>query len=269
MAGQSRLKHLRSDLGDADAVHTSLEDAEAVIHLAAIVPGTDYKPPTDLIKAVNYKATCALVDACQEQGVNRFVFSSTCGSYGLSQTGNFVKEGDPLNPINSYAQSKANAEGYILDHVGEHFHPTVLRLATVFGVSPSMGFKPLLNSFVKDAFQKKHVLIYGPSSWRPFVHVSDVARAMQLAIEAPVEAVAGHIFNVGANELNCQKVYLAELLKKHFPAADIELREDTLDKNNYTVCFDKVSRVLAFYTAKTIEQGVVEMKKWLQHSDEK
>jgi len=269
LKGQSRLEHIRSDLRDTDAVHRSLKDADAVIHLAAIVPGPDYKPPAELIHSVNFEASCALVDACREKGVGRFVFSSTCGSYGLAQTAKCATEGDPLNTASPYAQSKAKAEAYVLSHMYEHFYPTVFRLATVFGISPSMSFKSLLNSFVKDAFHKKYVLIYGPSSWRPFVHVSDVARAMQLVIEAPVESVSGQIFNVGADELNCQKAYLAELLKKHFPIADIELREDILDPSNYKVSFRKVAKVLAFHTTKTIEQGVVEMKEWLQRAGDK
>ncbi len=57
---------------------------------------------------------------------------------------------------------------------------------------------------------KGELEIYGPQFWRPYCHVSDIARAVVLVLESPRDRVAGRTFNVGANDENYQKGMIAD-----------------------------------------------------------
>ena len=75
----------------------------------------------------------------------------------------------------------------------------VLRLATVFGLSPRMRFDLAINVMTKNAYVGRRITVDGGGrQWRPFVHVRDAARAFELALTSDAaKVVAGEVFNVG------------------------------------------------------------------------
>ena len=75
--------------------------------------------------------------------------------------------------------------------------PTCLRFATVYGVGPRMRFDLTVNEFTRDLWADRQLEVFGERFWRPYVHVRDAARAVRTVLEAPPEAVAGKVFNVG------------------------------------------------------------------------
>jgi len=250
-----------------DIVYQSLEAIDAVIHLAAIVPGFGSQPSAQLIYEVNYDATRMLVELCRERKIKRFIFTSTCGNYGISDVSKFATEEDPLDPTSPYAESKVKAEQYVTNSADADFHPTVLRLATVFGLSPKMSFKPLANALLYDALVKKYLKVYGALSWRPFVHVDDVMQAILLVLRAPIDLVSGQVFNVGSNSLNYQKVQLVKLIEKYLPQTKVEIEADVADQRSYKVSFDKIAKILGFQATKTLEEGIKEMKEALENEE--
>jgi len=266
LLGNSSFEFLHGDIRDKDIVSASLDSSDVVIHLAAIVPG-EKKPPDELIYEVNYDATRLIVDFCRDKKVRRFIFVSSCGNYGMTDTSRFAREDDPLNPTSPYAESKVKAEQYVLSSTNEHFCTTVLRLATVFGWAPNMNFSSMINAFVRDAFAKKTLIVYGSSSWRPFVHIDDVVEALLLVLRAPPSSVHGEVFNVGSNSLNYQKIQVIRLIKKHFPQASIQLRGDITDPRSYRVSFDKINKILGFQAGKDIDDGIEEMKHALEKTE--
>ena len=60
-----------------------------------------------------------------------------------------------------------------------------------------MRFDLTVNEFTRDLWADRHLEVFGEQFWRPYVHVRDAARGVRTALEAPVEAVAGEVFNVG------------------------------------------------------------------------
>jgi len=262
---------ITGDIRDKDVVWQALDRIDAVIHLAAsvTVSGSESVSEAQSIQEINYLATSRLVDLCKKRQVERFIFTSTCSNYGLSDVTKYSSEEDPLRPTSPYAESKVKAEEYILSSAGAHFHPTVLRLATVFGSSPRMSFQPLFNALVRDAVIKKSLLIYGAQSWRPFVHIDDVVQAFLLVLRAPLDSVSGQVFNVGSNSLNYQKIQLVNLIKKVLPQTEIKIKEDATDPRSYKVSFDKIATALGFKATKTMEGEIVKIKKVLEkHSCE-
>lgn len=255
-------KFMHGDIRHRDTIYQALDAIDAVIHLAASVTASGCESASEVqsIEEINYLATSHFVDLCKERHIERFIFTSTCSVYGISDVTKYATEEDALKLTSPYAESKVKAEEYILASANTHFHPTVLRLATVFGPSPRMSFQSLFNALVRDAVLKKSLLIYGAQSWRPFVHIDDAIQAILLVLQAPLELVSNEVFNVGSNSLNYQKIQLVNLIKKHLPQTQIEIKEDTADPRNYKVSFNKITQVLGFKATKTIEEGIVQVK---------
>jgi nucleoside-diphosphate-sugar epimerase len=249
---------VRGDVRDSDALRAALDKVDAVIHLAALVGDPACGQDPEATRAINRQATCDLVDLSKEREVSRFILASTCSNYGISDTSVFADEEAPLNPVSLYAETKVAAEEYVVRASSDALCTTVLRLATVFGLSPRMRFDLLINEFVRDAVMDKQLLIYGSHSWRPFLHVHDAAKAFMMCLDAPDAAVRGQVFNVGGG--NYRKIDLVGLLGKHIPDVKVEFAEGKRDPRDYKVSFEKIQRQLGFEATYDVEIGTVEIR---------
>ncbi len=140
------------------------------------------------------------------------------------------------------------------------FHPVVLRLATLYGLSPRMRFDLVINILAREATVGAGARIFSGEQWRPLVHVRDAAEAFALALAAPADLVSGQIFNVGSNSQNVQFKDLADILLKVIPEAKVQTVPEPPDLRDYHVCFDKISRVLNFSPNLEPSDGIREIK---------
>ena len=62
------------------------------------------------------------------------------------------------------------------------FSPTILRFATDFGFSNRMRYDLTINQFTKDLYLKRYLEIYDFNTWRPYCHVKDFARLIEIII---------------------------------------------------------------------------------------
>ena len=74
-----------------------------------------------------------LAGIAKAAGVERFLFSSSCIMYGMSEA-NVVDEDSPLDPRTEYARSKVCAEEAVRKLAGGGFSPTFLRNGTIYGL---------------------------------------------------------------------------------------------------------------------------------------
>src|SRR6185295_2267177 len=103
------------------------------------------------------------------------------------------------------------------------------------------------------------ITVYGADQWRPFVHVEDVAQAITMTLQAPIEQVAGEVFNVGSDAQNYTLGDVAALINTQVPEAEI-LSDDTfVDKRNYRVTFEKIRSRLGFEPSWTLERGIAQV----------
>jgi nucleoside-diphosphate-sugar epimerase len=255
----SDFNFIKGDIRDEKTIREVLNGINVVVHLAAIVgePACN-REPKDAFE-INQVATINLFDKSRERKVTRFIFSSTCSNYGLFE--GVATEDSPVNPTSIYASTKIEAEKYLLGHKSLTIHPIILRFATVFGPSLNLRLDLLLHEFVRDAIVKKELNIYGPEFWRPFVHVQDVCKAIIDCIEAPLDKVSYQIFNVGGNENNIKKIEIAKLITKHISDVKINVLGADRDLRNYYVSFNKISEVLGYRITRTVEDGILEIKK--------
>jgi len=259
--GHSNFELVQGDFRNVQPVVAALRGCDAVIHLAAIVGDPACAVNTQLTYDVNFAATRMLTELCKGAGVTRFLFASTCSVYGAS---NFLMdEQSEVNPISLYAQTKLASEQVLLSAQGSGFHPSVLRLATVFGLSPRPRFDLVVNLLTAKATREGKCTIYNGDQWRPFIHVRDIARAFVVFLESPVDTVSGEIFNIGSYKLNYTLKQVAEKIREQVPNTAVEYVNNQ-DGRNYRVSFDKLHSHIGFTCEVNLEEGVAEMRKALE-----
>ncbi len=258
--GQDGFEFLRGDLRDGKAIRHAVRDVEGVVHLGAIVgdPACARQPET--AKDVNVRAALDLVDAARQAGVKRFVFASTCSNYGkMADTSVFAEEDCELRPVSLYAETKVAVERELLNAPSSSFLVTVLRFATLYGVSPRMRFDLTVNEFVMEMLVRRRVVVYGEHFWRPYVHVRDAARAVMDVLRAPREAIAGQVFNVGDTQENYRKVDLVEAIRKRVGDCDVQFIHKAEDPRDYRVSFDRIRDRLGYTIARRLTDGIHEI----------
>ena len=253
---------VKGDVRHIEEVVTAIRGIDAVVHLAAIVGDPACSLGPRLTIESNYLATKLLADVCKHHQVNRFLFSSTCSVYGASSKK--LSETSELNPVSLYARSKIYSEDAILNIIDENFSPTILRLGTVYGLSPRPRFDLVLNIFVARAIREGSLQVNGGMQYRPMVHVADVAEAFIACLEAPLDKVRGETFNIGSNAQNYRILELGQKVVEMIPSAKMEQSVSKIDDRDYWVYFDKIRNTLGFEPTLTIEDGIRELRQFLE-----
>src|SRR5207249_7406853 len=88
-----------------------------------------------------------------------------------------MDEKSKVVPLSTYARTKLDSESILLNAADETFYPTILRLGTLFGLSPRMRFDLVVNLLTVRAVRLGKITIFNGHQWRPFLHVEDAARA--------------------------------------------------------------------------------------------
>ena len=138
-------------------------------------------------------------------------------------------------------------------------NPTILRFATAFGLSPRMRFDLTVSEFTRELALGNELIVYDAHTWRPYCHVQDFARLIQMVVEAPADKVSWEVFNAGGDVNNATKQMLADYLLEKFTNVKILYQEHGSDPRNYKVSFEKVKSVLGFETSYTIHDGINEL----------
>jgi nucleoside-diphosphate-sugar epimerase len=254
-----QFEFVQGDIRDRAATRGALEDVSAVVHLAAIVGDPACARQPSLAQEVNFEASRMLLDDAEAMGIGRFVFASTCSNYGRRDNEALATEEGELAPVSLYAETKVAAELDLLARSNGVLANCCLRLATVYGASARMRFDLTVNEFTRDVCLGTDLVVFGEQFWRPYTHVRDAALAVVLALESPVEDVAGQVFNVGATEENYRKRDIVELLKQRVPSAKIEFVQRDEDPRDYRVSFEKIKAQLGFRAERSVADGIDEV----------
>ena len=242
-------KSIRKDLRDIEL--SDVKGFDAVIHLAGLSNDPLGNLNPDLTYDINHRASVKLAQLSKEAGVKRFLFSSSCSTYGAAGD-KILDETAEFNPVTPYGRSKVLVEQDLTSLAGAEFSPVYMRNATAYGVSPRLRFDLVLNNLTAWALTTGRVFIKSDGTpWRPIVHIEDISRAFLAALEAPRELIHNQAFNVGRSEENYQIRDLAEIVKETVPGCTIEFAADAgPDKRCYRADFSRITKILPAFQPK-------------------
>ena len=249
-------------------VTDDLAGYDAVIHLAELSNDPLGENNPEVTHEINHRGSVELAKAAKSAGVPRFVYTSSCSVYGVAET-DIVDETSKVNPQTAYANCKVLVEKDVAELADDTFTPVFLRNATAYGPSPRMRFDIVLNNLSGLAQTTgKIAMISDGSPWRPLVHVEDICRAVQCAVEAPSDAVHNEVFNVGCDEENYQVRQIAEFVADAFPGCELTFGPSGGDNRSYRVDFAKITAGLPGFSCKRrADEGAHELHDLFQRID--
>lgn len=252
---------VKGDICEKQVVEGAMQNIDFVIHTAAVVGDPASKLFPELTKKINEDASYHVIDLARERGVKGFIFFSTCSNYGIAN--DLATEETALSPLSLYAESKVNVERYLMDKVKD-MNWVIGRLSTIYGASPRMRFDLTVNDFTLNAWKKKYLDIFLPESYRPYIHVFDLANVMMNVI-ANFDKVKNNVFNIGFPGENYQKIQIANTVKKYIPDVKIDILKEGGDKRDYQVDFSKLHKFLSIKQIFNVDKSVAEIYEMLKN----
>jgi nucleoside-diphosphate-sugar epimerase len=246
LAANSRLTVQSMDVRKIDDVDLSPYDT--IFHLANIAndPSVELNPYSSW--EVNVLAGMRLIDRAARQGVKQFIFASSASVYGLKSEPS-VTEDLELFPLSEYNKTKMVAERVVLSYAGA-MTTTIIRPATVCGLSPRMRLDVVVNMLTMQALTKGAITVLGGDQTRPNIHIDDLVDAYLFAFERRLPGV----YNAGFENLTVLEI--AQTIAREVPAP-IDIRPST-DPRSYFVCSDKLLGT-GFTPQKTVQMAIREI----------
>jgi nucleoside-diphosphate-sugar epimerase len=224
----------RLDIRRLDIVNKYVEESDVIIPLAALVgfPLCDQNPREAV--EVNLDVNKWLAEIKRDDQI--LIYPCTNSGYGVSVDGSVCTEESPLNPVSLYGVTKVKAEDIYRRTEG----CCTIRLATVFGPSTRARTDLLVNNFVLKAIKDRVLVLYECEFMRNYVHIWDVCRVFEFIIEN-WDNCKNQTFNVGNDDINMNKLQLAQKIKEQTPVEIIkaEFTQDP-DKRDYIVSSQKI-----------------------------
>ncbi|MGH3687126.1 MAG: UDP-glucose 4-epimerase GalE [Pseudonocardiaceae bacterium] len=180
---------------------------DGVMHIAAKKQvGQSVSDPL-LYYRENVGGLVSVLEACQSQGVDNFVFSSSAATYGMPDV-DLVDEATPCVPLSPYGESKVVGEWLVRDCATWGLSAICLRYFNVAGAAAANLGDPGANNLIPLTFQAltpgRRPVVFGTdyptpdgTCIRDYVHVADIADAHLAAVRALQAGAPGATYNVG------------------------------------------------------------------------
>ena len=265
----SKVKLVKGDVLDYEAVHGAMQGADIVVHAAAIAGiDTVIKSPVRTME-VNVIGTANVLRAAHECGVKgrvvEFSTSEVFGSMAYRVTEDTQAVAGSAGEARwVYAVSKIAGEHLAHAYYREHGLPTVtLRPFNIYG--PGQTGEGALQIFIRRALKSEPITIYGDGTQiRAWCYVDDMVDALLLALEDP--RAIGESFNIGNARAVTTIFGLAgtvcrvlnsksEIIFREPLSADIELRIPETRK---------AEQVLGFKAKVDLEEGIRRTARWFE-----
>jgi len=172
-----------------------------------------------------------------------------------------------VRPISLYGHTKLASEKVLLGMANDDFRPSIVRFATIYGLSGRTRFDLVVNLLTAKAKMDGQITVFGGDQWRPFVHVDDAALAVAKVLDAPLDVVGSQIYNVGSDEQNYTITDIGKMVHEQVLAAELLINSDDTDKRNYRVSFAKIRKQLGFEPQWTVAMGIQQVLEAISNGD--
>lgn len=253
-----QVRAMAKDIRDVE--ESDVAGFDAIIHLAGLSNDPLGNMDPDLTAEINHTATVRFAEMAKAVGVRRFLFASTCAVYGPGGD-SLLDEDSKIDPLTPYAKAKASAERDLDGLADDRFAPVHLRAGTAYGVSAMLRFDLVVNNLVAWATDTGRVFIKSDGrSWRPMVHIEDIARGYLALLEAPFDDVAGRAFNVGRTEENYTVRQVAGIVADVVTGATVEFAADAwADKLNYKADCTRLGQIAGYAPDWDVARGAQQL----------
>lgn len=297
------VEFVRGDVRDRDALRRAVQGVQAVYHLAAAVGVGQSMYAIENYTSVNNVGTALLLEVLLDQPVERLIVASSMSIYGeglyRTASGGLVEDaersveqlrrgewelreedGGVLEPLPTpetkcpslasvYALSKYDQERLCL-MIGRTYgiEAVALRFFNVFGTRQALSnpYTGVLAIFASRILNGNPPLIFEDGrQQRDFVHVTDVARALRMALETP--NAAGGVFNIGSGRARTV-LEIAERMLRVLDGKGIEpVINGKYRAGDIRHCFADIAlarRVLGYEPKVDFDEGLSELVEWLR-----
>lgn len=251
---------IRGDISDDLTIDQCIKGVDYIVHAAAVVGDPASKKYPEITRKINETASIRLIDKARSASIKGFIFLSTCSNYGV--VNGVATEENELKPLSLYAETKVAVERYLIDRVTD-LDWVIGRVSTVYGSSPRMRFDLTVNDFTMNGYRNKYLDIFLPESYRPYLHVYDLAKII-VEIILGFERVKNNVFNIGYPGENYQKIHIAKAVKDHIPEIKLEILKEGGDLRDYKVDFQKLHSYLQVKRHYDVETAIKQILQLLK-----
>ena len=259
---------IEGDIRDLQLMRKTMRKARYCLHQAALpsVPRSIEDPAT--ANDINATGTLNVLLAARDAGIDRFVYASSSSVYGDSPVLPKREDMTP-GPLSPYAVNKLTGEYYARVFHSLYGLPTVcLRYFNVFGPGqrPDSPYAAVVPIFIAEMADGRPATIHGDGEQsRDFCYVDNAVAANMLACSAPVERVAGRVFNVACGErhtINELVESLNTILGTQIKPAHIQSREG--DVRDSLADITLAGNGLGYEPSIRFAEGLRHTVKWFQ-----
>lgn len=243
------------DVRNESLLEKLVNENEVIIPLAAIVGMPACKSNPQAAIDINLNQIKNVIKFSKSDSNKQIILPNTNSQYGSSKE--IITEDSPFKPLSLYAETKCDAEKSLLDSG----NGIALRLATVFGMSYRMRMDLLVNDLTYKSLTDGYLVLFESHFIRNYIHVRDVANTFSFMIYN-YNKCNKSAYNVGLTSANCNKLELAETIKKYIPDLVIvqnEFKKD-FDQRNYRVSNQKLES-LGWSANYSLDNGIQELLK--------
>jgi dTDP-glucose 4,6-dehydratase len=266
----SRFEFWYGDVNNLDLVSDLVARSDIIVHFAAETHVARSLYSHRVFFVTDVLGTQAIVNAVLKHSnrIERFIHISTSEVYGTAIY-EPMDENHPLNPTSPYAAAKTGADRLVYSYIVAHNIPgAIIRPFNNYG--PRQHLEKVVPRFITSCILNEPLTIHGDgSASRDWVYAEDTAKAVDLAVHAPLETVMGEVFNVGTG----QSLSVLEIAYKVVSAFDLD-QEDRLSfipdrfgqVQKHIASYEKADRFLGFKPAVDFDDGLKKTIQWYKEN---
>ena len=260
-----RFEFWYGDLNNLDLVSDLVGRSDIVVHFAAETHVARSLYSHRVFFTTDVLGTQAVANAVLKHSarIERFIHISTSEVYGTAAY-EPMDELHPLNPTSPYAAAKAGADRLVYSYVVAHDIPGVI-IRPFNNYGPRQHLEKVIPRFITSCILGEPLTIHGDgSASRDWVYAEDTARAVDLAIHAPLDRVKGEAFNVGTGlSLSVIEIARKTVEAFHLDTGNLAFIPDRFGQvQKHIASYEKARAVLGFEPDTTFEEGLKRTIAW-------